>query len=128
MPDMDSEHQGIFALAAEMHQAIRTGAGAPQLQTALTALLAQIKEHFEHEERLMRETAYSSYAWHKRQHDTASSKAAALEGRIRGGDTEAALALLHFLSAWLKDHTSVADRMMAAHVRNAQRSRARLAS
>jgi hemerythrin len=128
MPEIDSEHKAIFILAGEMCEAIKKGADAPQLQGLLAPLLAHISEHFEHEERLMRETAYSSYAWHKRQHETAVSKAVSLEGRIREGDSEGALALLHFLSTWLNDHTSVADRMMAAHIRNAQRSRDRLAS
>jgi hemerythrin-like metal-binding protein len=128
MPEIDAEHQGILRLAAEMHQAVTKGAEASELEKMLAGLLACAGEHFEHEERLMRETGYASYAWHKRQHQAVMNKAGALEGRIRSGDSEAALALLHFLSTWIRDHTSVADRMMAAHVRNAQRSRARLAS
>ena len=128
MPEIDAEHKDILRAAGEMHAAIGRGADPSELQSMLTGLLTHIHEHFGHEERLMKETAYSSYAWHKRQHQAALSKAAALESQIHEGDTEAALALLHFLSAWLKDHTSVADRMMAAHVRNAQRLRTRLAS
>ena len=128
MPEIDSEHQEILRLAGEMHQAVTRGADPAELQKMLGELLASAGEHFQHEERLMRETGYASYAWHKRQHETVASKAAGLEASIQKGDSQAALAFLHFVSTWMKDHTSVADRMMAAHIRNAQRSRARLAS
>jgi hemerythrin len=40
---------------------------------------------------------------------------------IEDGDRQAGVALIEFLSRWLKDHTALADRMLGAHLRNQDR-------
>jgi hemerythrin len=76
----------------------------------------------------MRSTHYPASAWHKGQHDTVRKRVKEFAPRIEGGEREAALLLLEFLSGWLRDHLRLADCMMAAHVRNYERARAVLAS
>jgi hemerythrin len=44
------------------------------------------------------------------------------------GDSAAAGELLNFLAVWLRDHMSVADRMMGAYLRNYLRFNTSLAS
>jgi hemerythrin len=41
---------------------------------------------------------------------------------VETGDADAARLLLHFLAGWLRDHTTLTDRMMAAFVRNHERA------
>ena len=71
----------------------------------------------------MRESRFGSAEWHQRQHGAAISAVTNLRKFVRAGDTEKALGALRFVAAWLRDHTLVADRILAAHIRNAQRLR-----
>ena len=41
--------------------------------------------------------------------------------RVEAGESDALEMLMEFLAGWLKDHTSVTDRMMGAYVRNYER-------
>ena len=128
IPEIDTEHQNIFRLADELHQAVVGGAPADRAQAILRELIASGEDHFAHEERLMRATHYPASAWHKGQHDTVRKRVKEFAPRIEGGEREAALLLLEFLSGWLRDHFRLADCMMAAHVRNYGRAQAVLAS
>ena len=66
--------------------------------------------------------------WHKSQHDAVRKRAKAVVTRMEKGDSAAAGELLEFLSVWLRDHMSVADRMMGAYLRNYLRFNTSLAS
>ena len=128
IPEIDAEHKNIFRLADELRQAVIGNAPADQAQAILRELIARAEDHFAHEERLMRATNYPASVWHKGQHDTVRKKVKEFAPRIEGGEGQAALLLLEFLSDWLRDHTRLADCMMAAHVRNYRRAQAVLAS
>jgi hemerythrin len=128
IPEIDAEHKDIFRLAEEMRQAIVEGAPADQAQAILRELIARGEDHFAHEERLMRSTQYPAFSWHKGQHDTVRKRVKEFAPRVEGGEGQAALLLLEFLSGWLQDHLRLADCMMAAHVRNYERAHAVLAS
>jgi hypothetical protein len=86
--------------------------------------MAHAEEHFLHEEWLMQSVQYSSYSWHQQQHNTARRRLKLFAPLIESGESEAADLLLEFMERWLQDHTSVTDRMMAAHVRNYERANA----
>jgi len=126
--EIDAEHKNMFRLADEMHQAVMGGAPADQAQALLRELIAKLEAHFAREERLMRATQYPGSAWHKKRHDTVRKRVKEFAPRIEGGDPQAAMALLEFLSGWFRDHLRLADCMMAAHVRNYERDQAALAS
>jgi hemerythrin len=117
LPEVDAEHRAIYQLGDELHKALLAGADPAHLKPIVANLLQAAEEHFRHEERLMRAMHYASFEWHKRQHNAARKRVKALAGQIDGGD-RAAEELLQFLSAWLRDHISVADRMMGAYLRN----------
>jgi hemerythrin len=128
LPEIDAEHRALYRLGDELHKAVLAGADLAQLRPILANLLETAEEHYRHEERLMRAMHYSSFEWHKRQHNAARKKSKALARRIEGGDAAAAEELLTFLSVWLRDHMGVADRMMGAYLRNYLRFNTSLAS
>jgi hemerythrin-like metal-binding protein len=128
LPEIDAEHRAIYRLGDELHKALLAGAEMAQLKPVLVNLLESQEQHFRHEERLMRAIHYDAFAWHKHQHDAARKKSKALATRIETGDSAAASELLAFLSDWLRDHLSVADRMMGARLRNYLRFNTSLAS
>ena len=128
IPEIDAEHKEIFRLAEELRQAVLGGALTDQAQAILRELMARGEDHFAHEERLMHSTHYTGSAWHKGQHDTVRKRLKEFAPRIEGGERQAAMLLLDFLSGWLRDHIRQTDCMMAAHVRNYERAHAVLAS
>ena len=128
LPEIDAEHRAIYLLGDELHKALLAGGDPANLKPIAANLSETMEEHFRHEERLMRAMHYPSFEWHKRQHNAARKRSKALAKRIEGGDAAAAGELLQFLSIWLRDHMSVADRMMGAYLRNYLRFNTSLAS
>ena len=128
LPEIDAEHRALYRLGDDLHKALLSGAETSRLKPILTNLLESAEEHFRHEERLMRAIHYDAFAWHKHQHDAARKTCKELAGRLEAGDVAGAGELLHFLSGWLRDHMSVADRMMGARLRNFLRFNTSVAS
>ena len=128
LPEIDAEHRAIYRIGDELHKALLAGADPARLQPIVVNLLETAEQHFRHEERLMRAIHYTSFAWHKGQHDATRKRWRALAKRIAGGDTDATGELLEFLSEWLRGHIGVADRMMSARLRNYLRFNTSLAS
>lgn len=120
---IDAEHREVFDSAEAFEQSIVSPSTHTQTQHCLATLCIRLEEHLSHEERLMQSVGYPSYDWHKQQHDTLRRRLKLFTPLISGGNREAADVFLEFLAGWLQDHTSVADRMMAAFVRNYERAR-----
>ena len=59
---------------------------------------------------------------------TQMRQAAGAAAAVQNNECEVALKLLEFLGAWLHDHVRLADRMLAAYLRNQQRARSGQAS
>jgi hemerythrin len=128
LPEIDAEHRNIFRMAEELHQAVRTGAEAARVQELARPMAVAIEEHFAHEERLMKAVSCPDAAWHTGNHDVARRKVAAFLEELEAGDLTGAGEFIEYLGRWFKDHMSLPDRMMGAHVRNYERLHATLAS
>jgi len=61
IPEIDAQHQRLFCLAAELHNAMAQGKGKNVLEHSLAQLVDYTKTHFAHEERLMQESGYEGY-------------------------------------------------------------------
>lgn len=121
VPEIDDEHRMIFRVADELNQAVLTDAPQSQVLEILSRLIGLADAHFKHEETLMRAYRYSSIEWHRQQHETVRKRLRQFVPRMEAGDHEAGLLLTEFLAGWLKDHLSLADRMMGAYLRNHRR-------
>ena len=108
--------------------ALLAGAALPQMQPILANLLESAEQHFRHEERLMRAIHYDGFAWHKHQHDAARKRLKGFAERIDAGESAAVCEMVDFFRLWLRDHTGLHDRMMAAYLRNFGRAHAQSAS
>lgn len=122
LSELDAEHRAIFQAGAGLQDAVERGASRQQVTEAIRGALAVVEDHFTHEERLMQAARYLSFAWHKAQHDTVRKRLKEFSRRFSDGEAEAAPLMLEFLEKWLHDHFSVADRMLASHLRNRSRS------
>ena len=124
VPEIDAEHQEMFRAAADLRQALLDGDKTGHVDLLCRRLAAELSGHFSHEERLMRDAEYPAYTWHERQHRTARAKMAALEHDVQRGDRQGMFDSLEALAVWMRDHTSVADRMVGSYLRNYWRERA----
>jgi len=120
---IDDEHRTMFQAAGELQQALCRQAPLFEVQEILHRLVASTEDHFAHEEKLMRDTRYLSFDWHKGQHDTARKRLREYVPLIELGDVDAGTALVGFLTRWLDGHIAVTDRMMGAYLRNQERAR-----
>jgi len=128
LPEIDAEHRSLYHTTEMLQQAVEGEAGNERIAAILQEAFTHISGHFAHEERLMEATEFPGGPWHKRQHDAAARRVMELADRIRGGDEAAAQELVTYMGRWLKDHIGLADRMMAAHLRNWERLHTRMAS
>jgi hemerythrin-like metal-binding protein len=121
---IDAEHRDVFEIAEAFERSIENENPDRHFQTeqCLARLCVRLEEHLSHEEFLMQSAGYPSYGWHKQQHDTLRRRIKLFAPLVDSGSREAADAFLEFLAGWLQDHTSVADRMMAAYLRNYERA------
>jgi hemerythrin-like metal-binding protein len=125
IPKLDEEHLKISQAMEELNRTVAAGGEAHEL---LQDLVEDMSAHLAGEERLMRSTAYPSYAWHKHQHDAARKRMKGFAERIDGGESGAVCEMVDFFRLWLRDHTGLHDRMMAAYLRNFGRAHGRMAS
>jgi hemerythrin len=116
--EIDDDHKEIFAQVAALEETLSGAGGPADIRKVLERLTDTIVGHFEHEERLMRASRYDSLRWHKGLHEAATRNVQRSALAIRRGDRQAGLLLVGYLTDWLQDHTRVADRMMASHLRN----------
>jgi hemerythrin len=112
-PEFDAEHRELMRLCDDLNHAVQA-ADTQQIQEILRHLAAELASHFAHEERLMRQKRLDGYDWHKQQHDHARRRLHTLS-KTAPGDVPS------FLANWVRDHASVADRIMASRLRNADR-------
>jgi hemerythrin len=119
--EIDDEHKEIFEALAECRTLFDRGGDPGQVREAMQQLTTRIADHFAHEERLMRAARYEGLRWHKQRHDAARKRVEGFVLRIEQGDRDAGIELVEHLTGWLHNHTRVADRMMAAALRNHQR-------
>jgi hemerythrin len=120
--EIDDEHKEIFEAASNLQKALISQSPLPEISKLMQRLVSSVAAHFAHEERLMRAARYGSLSWHKKSHDAARKRVGQFAVRLKRGDAEAGRELIEYLTSWLHDHTSMADRMMGAFLRNQQRS------
>jgi hemerythrin-like metal-binding protein len=119
--EIDDEHKEIFEELSNFQAALSENGASAETGTVCLRLATRIKDHFAHEERLMRAARYGSLQWHKRKHDSALQCVGEYMSRLDQGDREAGAELVEYLTSWLKEHTRLADRMLGAFLRNHQR-------
>jgi hemerythrin len=121
LTEIDDQHREIFEVLANLREVLTSPGALATIRQEVQRLYTCIKEHFAHEERLMRAARYGSLRWHRQQHNSARKRVRQFISDIDRGNKDAGLALIEYLSSWLRDHTGVADRMMCAFLRNERR-------
>jgi hemerythrin-like metal-binding protein len=109
IPSIDAEHQQLFAMVNELHDAMRAGKGKEAAPVILKKLQQYTVQHFSHEESFMKAAKYVGYPSHKVEHDKLVSQVDALMADFSKGKGTLTLDLLTFLHNWLKNHIMQSD-------------------
>jgi hemerythrin len=106
---IDVQHQGLFAMCRDLHEAVRTGKGRSVLWRLLDRLVQYAATHFAHEERLLRLHEYPDFARHKAEHAALTERVLGLQDEFNAGRTDLAIDVLQFLQDWLETHIQGSD-------------------
>jgi hemerythrin len=114
---IDAQHQNLFALARELHDAMSAGQGKAAVGKVLDRLIQYTTVHFAHEERLMRLYDYPDAAAHKEQHEALTRRVVKFQEDYHVGRATMTVQLLHFLKDWLIHHIQGTDSKLAPYLR-----------
>ena len=115
--EIDAQHQRLFQLASELHQAMAAGKGRRILESTLASLIHYTQTHFAHEEGLMQKYRYPEYRQHKAAHDKLTTQVVAFHTDFKAGRSIMTVDLLHFLKNWLAHHIGEIDQKVAVFLK-----------
>ena len=117
IPEIDAQHQRLFALGADLHAALTQGKGYTVLEQSLAGLVEYTKVHFAAEEQLMSRYHYPLFRAHKEEHDKLTAQVFELQRKFRAGESALSLSVMIFLKSWLEQHIGRSDQQYSAYIR-----------
>lgn len=106
----DEDHQQLFSIVNELHEAMTNGRGNAVMQDVLAKLLRYTERHFTAEEAVMKELKYPELAAHAEQHRQFTAKVRHVAEQYKAGTIGLSLEVLGFLSQWLSQHIAGVDK------------------
>lgn len=118
IPQVDGEHQQLFAIVARIQGALEKDSDTAQAEAriAVGELIDYTRTHFASEEALMAAAAYPPLADHQQLHEDLLRQVSDMELRVELGEPSASLDLSQFLANWLIRHIQAEDRRFGAYV------------
>jgi hemerythrin-like metal-binding protein len=109
---IDEEHRELFSIANRFLQAT----GIEETRAAALELRLYTKDHFRHEEVLMREVSYPLTATHLRLHADLISKLDVIEAKIQNGELHQ-VEIEEFINYWFIKHMAAMDAPLVVYVK-----------
>ena len=110
LPDIDKDHERLFALVNELHRRAETGANEGDLRKVMEDLLEYVAYHFSREESLLQSIGYSDFDDHATAHKALEKHLTSYVDRFSADperfDTQD---FVSFLVDWLDKHIMVVD-------------------
>ncbi len=122
VPEIDRQHEAIFARVEALVQAIRGGSSREEVGRTLAFLNDYVVTHFRAEEEVMRKADFPGMPTHRAEHERFVRDLAVLAAEhARDGATPSlVLRVKGRVSDWLSEHIHRADRELAAHLARAR--------
>lgn len=119
VPEIDDQHRTLFAEVNRFDAAVRAGIQGAEIRQLFAFLGRYAQEHFEAEERLMREAGYPRLASHALEHAEFRRRLATLlpHWESEGESIALLMAVSGFLARWLRDHVATSDRAIGEYLR-----------
>lgn len=101
---VDTQHQQLFQMVNDLHDAIMAGKSKEILTPTLKKLANYTIEHFQSEEKLMAGVNYPARAEHIRKHEDLTKQVKELAEKYASGKCVLTIILSNFLADWLRHH------------------------
>lgn len=106
---VDSQHQQLFGMVNELHEAIVGNHGKEVLAPTLEKLARYTIEHFRTEESLMTSIHYPQLEAHREKHEKLTSEVKDILEKYQKGQAVLPITLSNFLANWLRHHIKEDD-------------------
>lgn len=101
---VDTQHQALFRMVNELHDAIIANKDQSVLFPTLERLAKYTVEHFKTEEALMTRVHYPLYSKHREKHEALTKEVQEIAEKYRSGKAVLSMTLSTFLAKWLQHH------------------------
>ena len=116
---IDNDHRGLFDAMNDLQDAVEHRRGEAEIGHTITYLIRYVQEHFEREERLMREYGYPEVAEHKNKHRKLNRQMFAVQKLYEADHNLVDLEkLVEFLRGWLIRHVLGSDMDYAPYLKD----------
>jgi hemerythrin len=105
---IDTQHKALFDAVNKLADSFKTGTSKEQVSQSLAFLIKYTVEHFQTEEKFMREMDYPKLTSHMADHAQLVQKAQALQAKLAEGKP-VTMDVTIFLADWLKHHINDVD-------------------
>jgi len=112
----DAQHQKLFALLNELHDAMQKGQGQAMVENTLSALSTYTLTHFREEEEALRKANYPGLAAHQMEHKKFVNQVGQFAEQLKSGRLASSISVLIFLKDWLAKHIQQTDRAYGAYL------------
>jgi hemerythrin len=116
----DHQHQKLFGMLNELHDAMKVGKGSQAAPAILKSLVEYTRQHFSMEEEAMSRTKYPEFISHKAEHDELTHEVEKMVHEFDHGKAVLSTNLLEFLRDWLTKHILSTDKRYSNHMNSAQ--------
>jgi hemerythrin len=107
---IDNDHRGLFEAMDDLQDAVEHRRGEAEISHTITYLVRYVQEHFEREERLMREYGYPKFTEHKNEHRKLTRQVFAIQKLYETDHSWVDLEkVVEFLRGWLRGHILGSD-------------------
>lgn len=114
VPRFDQQHQKLFQLMNQLHEAMSKGQAKEHLSAIVDALSSYTKTHFAEEEASLDRVRYKDLAAHKVLHRQFEAKVDGFGREIKQGTVGVSIQVMDFLNDWLVNHIMKIDRDYSA--------------
>lgn len=116
---LDEQHQQMFVIISELHDAIFHKNARKQLIVAIRQLIEYTQKHFAEEERQMERSGFPGLAGHKAAHEKLKQQVIEIEQHLHDAEDSMAGDVIEFLlSDWLVKHVLEMDKQYAPYLKN----------
>lgn len=106
----DRQHQKLFELMNQLHEAMSKGRAKEHLASIVAALSTYTKTHFAEEESALERAGYRELDAHKTMHRQFEAKVDSFGSDIKQGTLGVSIQVMDFLNNWLADHIMKVDK------------------
>ena len=105
---IDNQHKALFDAVNKLADSFKDGTSKTAVKDSMDFLVKYTVEHFQTEEKVMKDMGYPKLTSHMAEHAQLVSKAQELQGKIAAGKP-VTMEVSRFLADWLKHHINEVD-------------------